>query len=624
MGSAEPYRIELFDDEIESIRTFDPETQRSEQKVEKVDLLPAREFPLTENAVKAFRNTLRERFPIDPRRCPLYQDIKEGVTPAGIEYYLPLFFDHTDTLFDYLADNALFVLGEGALDAAEQFWTQAPNATSSAHTISNGRSCRSPSCICRHSNCANGSTCACASRSSREPRARGRSARNRPRAADQSQRRGARRTLKRFLAAYPGRVLITADSAGRREALIELAAVDLQPRSVEGWPAFGSASARPNKGRLRHHRAPARKRLRADRTRADRPHRARADRRARAASATASASGRAIPKRSSAISPSSRSAHRSCTSITASAAIRACYSMDIGGRAANSSPSNTRRATSSTCPSRNCISSAATPAPRPSSRRCIRSAAMHGSARRKRPRRKCATSPPSCSRSTRSAKRAEASRCLSIARWRNSSAPFPFEETPDQEQAIDAVIADLASPQADGPRRLRRRRLRQDRSRVARGVRRGDGRQAGRGARADDAARAAALPEFPRPLRRLAGARRRAVALQVEKGNRRGAEETRRRPDRRGDRHAQAAAVRREVQGSRPRHRRRGTALRRAPEGAAEEAARRSRPAHADRDADSAHAQHGDGGPARPFDHRDAAGASARRARHSSACTIPR
>jgi transcription-repair coupling factor (superfamily II helicase) len=123
MGSAEPYRIELFDDEIDSIRTFDPETQRSEQKVDSVRLLPAREFPLTEESAKAFRNALRERFPIDPRRCPLYQDIKEGVTPAGIEYYLPMFFERTETLFDYLPPGSLFVLGEGTLDAAETFWS---------------------------------------------------------------------------------------------------------------------------------------------------------------------------------------------------------------------------------------------------------------------------------------------------------------------------------------------------------------------------------------------------------------------------------------------------------------------------------------------------------------------
>ncbi len=267
----------------------------------------------------------------------------------------------------------------------------------------------------------------------------------------------------------------------------------------------------------------------------------------------------------------------------------------------------------------------AIPARRRSSRRCIRSAAMRGNAPSARPRRKCATSPPNCSRSTRNARRGQGTALpVRPPMARAVRASFPFEETPDQEQAIEAVIADLASAQGDGSRRLRRRRLRQDRSRAARRVRRRDRRQAGRRARADDAARAAALPEFPRPLRRLAGARRSALALQVEEGNRRGAEEARRRPDRRHDRHAQAAAARRQVQGSRPRHRRRGTALRRAPEGAAEETARRSRSADADRDADPAHAEHGDGGPARSVDHRDAAGAPARGQDLHRASTIPR
>ncbi|MEO7073452.1 MAG: transcription-repair coupling factor, partial [Rhodanobacter sp.] len=124
MGADDPYRVELLDDEVDSIRSFDPETQRSQQQVEHVELLPAHEFPLTDEAAKAFRSALRERFPIDTRRCPLYQDMKEGVTPGGIEYYLPLFFAQTATLFDYLAGDALFVLCEGAAEAADQFWTQ--------------------------------------------------------------------------------------------------------------------------------------------------------------------------------------------------------------------------------------------------------------------------------------------------------------------------------------------------------------------------------------------------------------------------------------------------------------------------------------------------------------------
>ena len=136
MGSVEPYRIELLDRNIDSIRGFDPETQRSTHKVDAVNLLPAREFPLTVESSTRFRDTLRERFPIDPRHCPIYQDMKEGATPAGIEYYLPLFFDQTETLFDYLPGATVFVQDESALDAADTFWQQAcKRHDSRAHDI---------------------------------------------------------------------------------------------------------------------------------------------------------------------------------------------------------------------------------------------------------------------------------------------------------------------------------------------------------------------------------------------------------------------------------------------------------------------------------------------------------
>jgi len=124
MGADRPYRIELFDDEIDSLRSFDPETQRSDHPVDSIRLLPAREFPLDDASTKRVRERLSERFDFDPRRCPLYQDLKEGGTPAGIEYYLPLFFDQTASLFDHLADDTLLVLGNGVAEAAEAFWAQ--------------------------------------------------------------------------------------------------------------------------------------------------------------------------------------------------------------------------------------------------------------------------------------------------------------------------------------------------------------------------------------------------------------------------------------------------------------------------------------------------------------------
>lgn len=241
MGTAEPYRIELFDDEVESIRSFDPETQRSQQQVDKVELLPAREFPLTDEAAKEFRGNLRERFLIDVRRCPLYQDMKEGVTPGGIEYYLPLFFQQTATLFDYLADDALFVLGEGAGEAADQFWTQtAERYDQRAHDIERpvlppaelylppeklreqlNQRLRVEVVEPGHEHAVDTGTQPAPelplNRKGEEPGT----------------------SLRHFLVSYPGRVLIAADSAGRREALIEtLAGGGMKPDNVDGWTSF--------------------------------------------------------------------------------------------------------------------------------------------------------------------------------------------------------------------------------------------------------------------------------------------------------------------------------------------------------------------------------------------------
>ena len=102
MGSLVPYRVDLFDDQVDSIRTFDPDTQRSLYPVPEVRLLPGREFALDEEARAGFRSRWRERIEGDPTRSRIYKDIAQGIAGAGIEYYLPLFFDHTATIFDYL------------------------------------------------------------------------------------------------------------------------------------------------------------------------------------------------------------------------------------------------------------------------------------------------------------------------------------------------------------------------------------------------------------------------------------------------------------------------------------------------------------------------------------------
>ena len=122
MGSPMPYRVDLFDDEIDSIRSFDPDSQRSLYPVPEVRLLPGREFPMDEDARARFRQRWRELLEGDPTRSRIYKDMGAGIATAGIEYYLPLFFDETATVFDYLGADATLVL-HGDLDAAFQhFW----------------------------------------------------------------------------------------------------------------------------------------------------------------------------------------------------------------------------------------------------------------------------------------------------------------------------------------------------------------------------------------------------------------------------------------------------------------------------------------------------------------------
>lgn len=124
MGADSPLRLDLFDDEIDAIRSFDPETQRSTGSVDRIRILPGHEFAFDEEARNRFRAAWRAAFPGDPNKCPVYTDVGSGICSPGIEYYLPLFFDETGSLADYLPENALFItLGE-TRDAIDAFMRQ--------------------------------------------------------------------------------------------------------------------------------------------------------------------------------------------------------------------------------------------------------------------------------------------------------------------------------------------------------------------------------------------------------------------------------------------------------------------------------------------------------------------
>ena len=250
MGADMPYRVELLDDEIDTIRAFDPESQRSLEKIDAVHLLPGREVPLDEVSLKRALEALRDRFDIDTRRSVLYQDLKAGIAPAGIEYYLPLFFEQTATLFDYLDERMLPLIGDGALEAAELFWTHTGERYEQRrHNVERPLLAPdllylSPDALRERLNLGQRVE-VCGETHPQRERAQvlgDQPAPNVPIAAKDVVPAGA---LKSFLGSYPGRVLVAADSAGRREALAELLdAAGLQPQLVAGWPEFAGSDAR--------------------------------------------------------------------------------------------------------------------------------------------------------------------------------------------------------------------------------------------------------------------------------------------------------------------------------------------------------------------------------------------
>jgi len=116
-----PFRIDLFDTEIDTIRQFDPETQRSLDTIKSIEILPAREFPFNKESISAFRSRYREKLSGDPTTSKIYEEVSQGIIPNGIEYYLPLFFDELDTIFSYLPRNTIICSPVELQDTVDEF-----------------------------------------------------------------------------------------------------------------------------------------------------------------------------------------------------------------------------------------------------------------------------------------------------------------------------------------------------------------------------------------------------------------------------------------------------------------------------------------------------------------------
>ena len=243
MGTVQPYRIDLFDDEIESIRVFDPDTQRTLYKVAEIHLLPAREIPLDEAGITRFRQNFRDRFEGDPSKSRIYKDVSNKLAPAGIEYYLPLFFDATATLFEYLAADTTLVLHGDIQEAVEGFWRE----TQSRHRLLQGdrqRPLLDPNALFLAPDAFFGGLrpyprLEIGGRAEAEiiPPHLPAPAVEVERKADNPYHR-----LQAHLAGQTGATLLIAESLGRRETLANaLAEYGLKPALLEGWPFTAGA-----------------------------------------------------------------------------------------------------------------------------------------------------------------------------------------------------------------------------------------------------------------------------------------------------------------------------------------------------------------------------------------------
>lgn len=250
MGSDAPLRVDFFDDEIESLRWFDADSQISGEKTQEVRILPGREVPLDDKAVKDFRSRYRERFEGQPSKSRVYREISEGIAHGGIEYFMPLFFEETATFLDYLPDNAVILAEIGLaallqkawseieeryelcsldperpiLPAAEAFWH--PHHVSAQISAAKQLSYSSQS-VAEIAGSLNAST------------------RMLPAMRIEARYENSAGPLQDFLKSFDGRVLFTADSAGRREHIFDLLrARDYDIHRFESWHAFRESNER--------------------------------------------------------------------------------------------------------------------------------------------------------------------------------------------------------------------------------------------------------------------------------------------------------------------------------------------------------------------------------------------
>lgn len=236
IGSSTPYRIDLFDDEIDSIKTFDPDTQRTLAPVSEIRLLPAHEFPTDADAQKIFRTRFREEIQSNPNEAAVYQAVSNGHFGAGVEYYLPLFFeDGCASLFDYIAENALAVCVGDVHAEAVRF----EGEIKSRHALAQGDPSYPPLHPQHLYLTADRFSGSLKAYPQIWPDLSATSPHTLPDVAVNRQSEQPLAALQDFQTAFGGRILLCAESAGRRETMLGFfAQYGLKPKPVAGWQAF--------------------------------------------------------------------------------------------------------------------------------------------------------------------------------------------------------------------------------------------------------------------------------------------------------------------------------------------------------------------------------------------------
>ena len=248
MGSDQPIRIDFFDDELESLRYFNSDTQLSGDKISSLEILPAREVPLDDDDIRYFRQQYRERFEGQPSKSRVYRDISEGIAHGGIEYYLPLFFEKTATFADYLPQNAVILAPNDLRSSLDQAW----NEIGERHELCSldpERPILSPTeSFLTPESVATGLAHFSSIDYSGQTLAKGKNTINLatrlpPAVRLEARYEDAAQSLMQFHDTFDGRILFTAESAGRRENVIELlAGRNIETARIEDWAEFASGT----------------------------------------------------------------------------------------------------------------------------------------------------------------------------------------------------------------------------------------------------------------------------------------------------------------------------------------------------------------------------------------------